>query len=345
MNTGQIFDKQLNEPLDEIILMFNEVIQDALRNKQIRTYNSFGDLGLDPETVSIEDIIAATPSYSMVQLDVYAGKPNLDVPGSGLLQIIRAGNSQSKAYVTFRNENISLYRMYNKYLTPNLQPWYALGWASQSIKSEIINNQLSNIRYFGMRFYFSRTESAKLMDKPIELGNNGFSIETYGFGSVNDTFSQIITENSTVSRKWHRVVDGANVGEWRSIPQLMTAENGEYRLKRLGDSYVDELNDFHIVTTKGAMRIDYTNDFGAGWRKTSDGIIEQWGMIDFPSSSNSVEIQFPIAFPNTCFFCIPIDVSSTGDVVSMSVTSTSRTTAVVQGTKFAGAIRWFAKGR
>ncbi|WGE32603.1 hypothetical protein NYR60_03050 [Actinobacillus genomosp. 2] len=81
-----------------------------------------------------------------------------------------------------------------------------------------------------------------------------------------------------------------------------------------------------------------------GWSINANGEIEQWGTIEMPQGSNTVTINFPIAF-NECFFVIPIDMSNTGDVVGMSVASKSTTKAVIQGTKYAGTIQWFAKGR
>ncbi len=81
-----------------------------------------------------------------------------------------------------------------------------------------------------------------------------------------------------------------------------------------------------------------------GWSISPSGEIEQWGEIAMESSNSSVTVTFPIAF-NECFFCIPIDISSTGDVVAMSTTAVTQTTATIKGTKFAGTIKWFAKGR
>lgn len=81
-----------------------------------------------------------------------------------------------------------------------------------------------------------------------------------------------------------------------------------------------------------------------GWKILPNGEIEQWGIADFTDQANQVTIRFPIAF-NECFFVIPIDISSTDSVVAMSVKSTSPTSAVITGAKYAGTVKWFAKGR
>lgn len=89
----------------------------------------------------------------------------------------------------------------------------------------------------------------------------------------------------------------------------------------------------------------FASKFGQnGWSKLPNGEIEQWGVIAMEEGDNRVTVNFPIAF-NECFFVVPIDISSTGNVVAMSVGDVTNTTAVIQGNKFAGTLKWFAKGR
>lgn len=81
-----------------------------------------------------------------------------------------------------------------------------------------------------------------------------------------------------------------------------------------------------------------------GWRILPNGEIEQWGFLDFPERTSQATIHFPIAF-NECFFVIPIDISNSASVVGLSVGNVNNTSATINSTKYAGGIKWYAKGR
>lgn len=118
--------------------------------------------------------------------------------------------------------------------------------------------------------------------------------------------------------------------------------------QRLKEIFVDtqpkEDNSDKAATTKWVKSLFTQSLHKNGWSISPSGEIEQWGEIAMQQGSSSVTVTFPIAF-NECFFVLPIDISATGNIVAMSVGSTSNISAVIQGTKFAGTIKWYAKGR
>ena len=81
-----------------------------------------------------------------------------------------------------------------------------------------------------------------------------------------------------------------------------------------------------------------------GWAINPNGEIEQWGIVEFANGQSAVSVNFPIAF-NECFFVVPIDVTNANGVEALSVRNVSNTGAEIVAGRYAGTIRWFAKGR
>lgn len=119
--------------------------------------------------------------------------------------------------------------------------------------------------------------------------------------------------------------------------------------KKLKEIYVatPDLSDKsnRVPTTTWVKNLFSSSLSGTGWRITPDGMIEQWGYATMPEGSSTMTISFPIAFTEECFFAIPIDESSVGNVVAMSCTEKTATTATFSGTKNAGFFRYLARGK
>lgn len=95
---------------------------------------------------------------------------------------------------------------------------------------------------------------------------------------------------------------------------------------------------------------DFTS--GSNWRRTPDGVIEQWGVstLSDPTTGNAI-ITFPFPFPNSCDVIIPIEgtgseTERTG-IVSWGVDFNMLTTKGVTVKSSTGSelCRYFARGR
>ncbi len=118
-----------------------------------------------------------------------------------------------------------------------------------------------------------------------------------------------------------------------------------------------KLNEIHLVTpnkdedgdkavTAKWFKSQFSQNLKAnnGWAINPSGEIEQWGVVEFGVGHSVVSVNFPIAF-NECFFVIPIDVTNANGVEALSVRNVSNTGAEIVAGRYAGTIRWFAKGR
>lgn len=81
-----------------------------------------------------------------------------------------------------------------------------------------------------------------------------------------------------------------------------------------------------------------------GWCRLPNGIIEQWGWLDMADNSNTVRVEFPIAF-NECLFVIPIDITNGGGVSALSVKDKTNQGCVIVSPRYAGGVAWFARGK
>ena len=83
----------------------------------------------------------------------------------------------------------------------------------------------------------------------------------------------------------------------------------------------------------------------SGYQKFPGGLIIQWGSPDI-SSGSSGTLNFPIAFPNVCFFCVAIN-TGIDDVIVNCNPATISTTSFgwnVPGGVVPGNFSWFALG-
>lgn len=87
-----------------------------------------------------------------------------------------------------------------------------------------------------------------------------------------------------------------------------------------------------------------------GYRKWSDGFIEQWGRVQAPDSTQDVSITFPIAFPTECFI---VQEQPTGKYTSNAAFATNQVSAYnktgfttyIYSPSVQTGIMWFAIGK
>lgn len=74
---------------------------------------------------------------------------------------------------------------------------------------------------------------------------------------------------------------------------------------------------------------------GAGWRRTPDGIIEQWGIVQILEATVETQVVFPISFIKSCedvqLTYSPANINATTYSVSVKHTSLSKTGCVIGG--------------
>ena len=118
------------------------------------------------------------------------------------------------------------------------------------------------------------------------------------------------------------------------------------RLKSVYLNSPDKNENGDVAITAKWFRDQFSHNLTGnnGWAISPNGEIEQWGVAEFANGQSVVSVNFPIAF-NECFFVVPIDVTNSNGVEALSIRHVSRTSAEIVAGRYAGAIRWFAKGR
>ena len=146
----------------------------------------------------------------------------------------------------------------------------------------------------------------------------------------------LIKDNSTFRETFNGVIEGET--------NLVTGYNAIYQKLLDNTNYLNE----NKADALGAVSLTASSFATNGYRKTSDGLIIQWGYYTY-SSSSIATITFPISFPNAC---LNIQVTSNqisnwnydNDTVGVRVNNTASFT-VINDYIVSGIGRyWFAIG-
>ena len=142
--TGQYIDEKigmidnLNENISSNYQMIDELNENISSNYKWKTYTDPTIFGLNPETMTKQDVVDALPQYSILTFWVNGSYPEIlsDV-NEGLGSNQHYGNIIFKKYATTTRIEFELYQsnatLFNNYTTVNNKGWSASGWTLNTL--------------------------------------------------------------------------------------------------------------------------------------------------------------------------------------------------------------------